>query len=100
MRNFSFLKTGKKIPGTQMSCTFGPIFTFLVLSLLLSLYLLLFLNIQVILVGHDFGGACISYAMELFPTKVSKAVFIAAAMLTSGQSTLDMFSQKVCLSLL
>ncbi|KAM7506847.1 hypothetical protein LguiA_017300 [Lonicera macranthoides] len=49
---------------------------------------------KVILVGHDFGGACISYAMELFPLKVSKAIFIAAAMLTSGQSTLDMFSQK------
>lgn len=49
---------------------------------------------KVILVGHDFGGACISYMMELFPSKVSKAVFVAAAMLTSGQSTLDMFSQK------
>ncbi|KAL2499854.1 putative methylesterase 11 [Abeliophyllum distichum] len=50
---------------------------------------------KVILVGHDFGGACISYAMELFPSKVSKAVFTAAAMLISGQSTLDMFSEKV-----
>jgi pimeloyl-ACP methyl ester carboxylesterase len=50
----------------------------------------------VILVGHDFGGACISYAMELFPSKISKAVFLAAAMLTNGQSTLDMFSLKVC----
>ncbi|XAR51652.1 hypothetical protein NMG60_11006333 [Bertholletia excelsa] len=49
---------------------------------------------KVVLVGHDFGGTCISYAMELFPHKVSKAIFIAAAMLTSGQSTLDMFSQK------
>ncbi|KAK4477567.1 hypothetical protein RD792_016799 [Penstemon davidsonii] len=49
----------------------------------------------VILVGHDFGGACISYAMELFPSKVSKAIFVAAAMLTSGQSALDMFSDKV-----
>ena len=48
---------------------------------------------KVILVGHDFGGACISYMMELFPSKVLKAVFVAAAMLTSGQSTLDMFSQ-------
>ncbi|KAB5561012.1 hypothetical protein DKX38_005969 [Salix brachista] len=47
-----------------------------------------------ILVGHDFGGACISYAMELFPLKVSKAIFVAAAMLTNGQSTLNMFSQK------
>ncbi|KAJ6734839.1 METHYLESTERASE 15 CHLOROPLASTIC-RELATED [Salix purpurea] len=50
---------------------------------------------KIILVGHDFGGACISYAMELFPHKVSKAIFVAAAMLTNGQSTLDMFSQKV-----
>jgi predicted alpha/beta hydrolase family esterase len=50
--------------------------------------------VQTILVGHDFGGACISYAMELFPHKVSKAIFVAAAMLTNGQSTLDMFSQK------
>ncbi|KAG7627071.1 Alpha/beta hydrolase fold-1 [Arabidopsis thaliana x Arabidopsis arenosa] len=49
---------------------------------------------KVILVGHDFGGACISYAMELFPSKISKAVFLAAAMLTNGQSTLDMFSLK------
>ncbi|KAL6994130.1 putative methylesterase 11, chloroplastic [Sarracenia purpurea var. burkii] len=49
---------------------------------------------KVILVGHDFGGTCISYAMELFPQKVSKAVFIAAAMLTSEQSTLDTLSQK------
>ncbi|KAF2299304.1 hypothetical protein GH714_031428 [Hevea brasiliensis] len=50
---------------------------------------------KVILVGHDFGGACISYAMELFPHKTSKAIFVAAAMLTNGQSTLDMFSQQV-----
>ncbi|KAH6791232.1 methyl esterase 11 [Perilla frutescens var. frutescens] len=50
---------------------------------------------KVILVGHDFGGTCISYTMELFPAKVSKAVFLAAAMLTSGQSALDIFSDKV-----
>ncbi|CAJ1833944.1 unnamed protein product [Sphenostylis stenocarpa] len=49
---------------------------------------------KVILVGHDFGGACISYAMEMFPLKISKAVFIAAAMLSSGQSTLDIISQQ------
>ncbi|KAL5741423.1 hypothetical protein ACOSP7_028155 [Xanthoceras sorbifolium] len=50
---------------------------------------------KVILAGHDFGGACISHAMELFPSKISKAIFIAASitlMLTNGQSTLDMFS--------
>lgn len=50
---------------------------------------------KVILVGHDFGGACISYAMELFPHKISKAVFIAAAMPTNGQSTLDIISKQV-----
>nr|XP_010936456.1 putative methylesterase 11, chloroplastic [Elaeis guineensis] len=49
---------------------------------------------KVILVGHDFGGASISYAMEMFPSKIAKAVFLCAAMLTSGQSTLDMFSQQ------
>ncbi|KAF8105720.1 hypothetical protein N665_0157s0283 [Sinapis alba] len=47
---------------------------------------------KVILVGHDFGGACMSYVMELFPSKISKAVFLAATMLGNGQSTLDMFS--------
>lgn len=52
---------------------------------------------QVILVGHDFGGACIAYAMELFPFRIAKAIFIAAAMLTNGQNTLDMFSQQVSL---
>lgn len=50
---------------------------------------------QVILVGHDFGGACISYAMELFHFKIAKAVFIAAAMLSDGQNTLDVFSLQV-----
>lgn len=50
---------------------------------------------EVVLVGHDIGGACISYAMELYPAKVSKAVFVAATMLTNGQSALDVFSQQV-----
>ncbi|XP_020103897.1 putative methylesterase 11, chloroplastic [Ananas comosus] len=49
---------------------------------------------KAILVGHDIGGACISYAMEMFPSKVAKAVFLCAAMLTNGQSTLDMFQQQ------
>ncbi|CAN1163044.1 Putative methylesterase 11, chloroplastic [Linum perenne] len=49
---------------------------------------------KVILVGHDFGGACMSFAMELFPLKISKAIFLAAAMLVNGQSTLDMFSKQ------
>lgn len=54
--------------------------------------------VQVILVGHDFGGACMSYAMEMFPSKISKAVFISAAMLANGQSTLDLFNQQVFFS--
>ncbi|CAN8236018.1 unnamed protein product [Cochlearia groenlandica] len=49
---------------------------------------------KVILVGHDFGGACMSYAMEMFPSKISKAVFISAAMLANAQSTLDLFNQQ------
>ncbi|KAG8079822.1 hypothetical protein GUJ93_ZPchr0007g3082 [Zizania palustris] len=50
---------------------------------------------KVILVGHDFGGACISYAMEMFPSKVAKAVFLCAAMLKNGHSAFDMFQQQV-----
>ncbi|KAL6294860.1 hypothetical protein ACE6H2_003002 [Prunus campanulata] len=49
---------------------------------------------KVILVGHDFGGTCISYVMELFPSKIAKALFISAAMLASGQSTLNLFAQQ------
>ncbi|KAK4430088.1 putative methylesterase 13, chloroplastic [Sesamum alatum] len=55
-------------------------------------------NKQVILVGHDLGGACLSYAMELYPAKVSKAIFVAATMLSNDQSALDVFSQQSCLS--
>ncbi|CAI0390740.1 unnamed protein product [Linum tenue] len=50
-------------------------------------------NSQVILVGHDLGGACISYAMEQYPLKISKAVFVAATMPFNGQSALDLLSQ-------
>ncbi|XP_010511946.1 PREDICTED: putative methylesterase 15, chloroplastic [Camelina sativa] len=49
---------------------------------------------KVILVGHDFGGACMSYAMEMYPSKISKAVFISAAMLANAQSILDLFNQQ------
>ncbi|KAK4792189.1 hypothetical protein SAY86_022624 [Trapa natans] len=49
---------------------------------------------KVILVGHDFGGACISYAMELYPSKIAKAVFVAAPMPKNGQSVLDIFSHN------
>ncbi|KAK1381093.1 putative methylesterase 11, chloroplastic [Heracleum sosnowskyi] len=49
---------------------------------------------KVILVGHDFGGACVSNVMEMFPSKVSKAIYIAAAMLTSGKSTLSTYQEQ------
>eukprot|EP00250_Pteridium_aquilinum_P021789 c25225_g1_i3 orf=138-896(+) len=42
------------------------------------------MNHKVILVGHSLGGSSISYAMELFPEKVSKAIFINALMPLSG----------------
>ncbi|RRT67507.1 hypothetical protein B296_00023303 [Ensete ventricosum] len=35
---------------------------------------------QVILVGHSCGGASISYAMECYPKKILKAVFLCATM--------------------
>ncbi|KAM3364865.1 hypothetical protein ACQJBY_014932 [Aegilops geniculata] len=50
---------------------------------------------KVILVGHDFGGACISHAMEMFPSKVAKAVFLCATMVTNGHSALDIFQQQM-----
>lgn len=52
-------------------------------------------EMQVILVGHDVGGVCISYAMEMNPSKVSRAVFVAATMLSNGHSALDVFSKQV-----
>lgn len=35
---------------------------------------------KVILVGHSYGGFCISLAMESFPEKVEVAVYVAAFM--------------------
>ncbi|KAL3654310.1 hypothetical protein CASFOL_003991 [Castilleja foliolosa] len=55
-------------------------------------------NKEVILVGHDLGGVCISHAMEMYPNKISKAIFVAATMLTDGQRALDVFSQQSSLS--
>ncbi|KAJ8441934.1 hypothetical protein Cgig2_020079 [Carnegiea gigantea] len=39
-----------------------------------------FMESMVILVGHSYGGAAISQAMELFPHKITVAVFLTAAM--------------------
>ncbi|KAM7474932.1 hypothetical protein LguiB_022175 [Lonicera macranthoides] len=35
---------------------------------------------KVVLVGHSLGGLAISYSMELFPEKISVAVFVTASM--------------------
>lgn len=48
-----------------------------------------------ILVGHSTGGACISYALELFPEKISKAVFICATMVSDGQRPFDVYADQV-----
>ncbi|KAF3782938.1 putative methylesterase 12 [Nymphaea thermarum] len=49
---------------------------------------------KVILVGHSCAGACVSYALELFPKKVSKAVFLSAAMVSNGQRPFDVFAEE------
>lgn len=82
------------IPHFQLKLRVKPIFQW---NALYAVYCLKTIShmLQVILVGHDFGGACISYAMEAFPLKIAKAVFVSAAMLQNSQNTLDMFSQQV-----
>lgn len=49
---------------------------------------------KVILVAHNIGGACISYAMECFPSKISKAIFVAASMISNGQRAFDVFVRQ------
>ena len=51
-----------------------------------------------ILVGHSTGGACVSYALERFPEKISKAIFICATMVTDGQRPFDVFADEVTLA--
>lgn len=53
---------------------------------------------QVILVGHSCGGASISYALECFPKKITKAVFVSATMVPDGQRPFDMFAEEVSAS--
>lgn len=51
--------------------------------------------VQVILVGHSSGGACISYALEHFPHKISKAIFVCATMVSNDQRPFDVFAEEV-----
>ncbi|KAF3771866.1 Methylesterase 2 [Nymphaea thermarum] len=48
---------------------------------------------RVVLVGHSFGGLSISLAAEMFPAKVSAAVFIAAFMPQLSKSPTDVLYQ-------
>ncbi|KAG8378499.1 hypothetical protein BUALT_Bualt08G0143500 [Buddleja alternifolia] len=50
---------------------------------------------KVILVGHSSGGACISYALELLPEKISKAVYLCATMISDGQRPFDVFAEEL-----
>ena len=51
--------------------------------------------LQVILVGHSIGGACISYALEHYSQKISKAIFLCATMVTDDQRPFDVFADEV-----
>ncbi|KAL8467334.1 hypothetical protein ACS0TY_036163 [Phlomoides rotata] len=50
---------------------------------------------KVILVGHSSGGACVSYALEHLPEKISKAVYLCATMVSDGQKPFDVFAQEL-----
>ncbi|KAL6297310.1 hypothetical protein ACE6H2_005452 [Prunus campanulata] len=50
---------------------------------------------KVILVGHSNGGACVSYALEHFSQKISKAIFICATMVSDGQRPFDVFAEEL-----
>ncbi|KAL5220408.1 hypothetical protein ABZP36_025121 [Zizania latifolia] len=52
-------------------------------------------NEKVILVGHSCGGASVSYALQRYPQKISKAVFLTATMVKDGQRPFDVFSEEL-----
>lgn len=50
---------------------------------------------KVILVGHSCGGASISYALEHYSKKISKAIFVSATMVADGQRPYDVFAEEL-----
>jgi hypothetical protein len=50
---------------------------------------------QVTLVGHSLAGCPLSYAMEMYPSKISKAIFIAAFTPRNNQTFLSSANPKV-----
>lgn len=47
--------------------------------------------------GHSCGGASISYALEHYSKKISKAIFVSATMVADGQRPYDVFAEEVCM---
>lgn len=90
----------EKIPDTQKVCAVLSAFPLCCVFESCSVCCVLLFkpndyDMQVMLVGHDFGGACISYVMERFPQKIAKSVFVSATMVVNGQSAFDVFSPEV-----
>ncbi|XP_042518843.1 putative methylesterase 12, chloroplastic [Macadamia integrifolia] len=50
---------------------------------------------QVLLVGHSCGGASISYVLEYYPKKISKAIFLCGTMVADGQKPFDVFAEEL-----
>ncbi|KAJ4713751.1 Methyl esterase [Melia azedarach] len=50
---------------------------------------------KVNLIGHSSGGASVSYALEHFPQKISKAIFLCATMVSDGQRPFDVFAEEL-----
>lgn len=47
------------------------------------------------MVGHSCGGASVSFALECFPKKITKAIFLGATMVLDGQRPFDVFAEEV-----
>lgn len=52
-------------------------------------------NERVVLIGHSFSGLCISYAMQIFPQKISVAVFVSAYMPKSNFPPADLIFEVI-----
>ncbi|KAM7474930.1 hypothetical protein LguiB_022173 [Lonicera macranthoides] len=50
---------------------------------------------RVVLVGHSFGGLAISQSMELFPEKISVAVFVTASMRVETSQNLNVPDNRI-----
>ncbi|KAL3697703.1 hypothetical protein R1sor_011779 [Riccia sorocarpa] len=44
------------------------------------------INFKVLVVGHGIGGAAVTYAMEMNPDKIEKAIFVQAVMPKDGET--------------